>query len=69
LLAPRTAAANHCSRVPVVCFIIVVHLYQVPLFVRFDFRSDVRVGGHEIDLVTCRPAAGVTSVTGFQWIR
>jgi hypothetical protein len=48
LLAPRTAAGSHCSRVPVVCFIIVVHLGQVSLFVGLDFRSDVRVGGHEM---------------------
>jgi hypothetical protein len=68
LLAPRTAAASHCSRVPLVCFIIVVHPGQVSLFVRVDFRSDVRVGGHGMDLVTGRPAVGVTSVTGFQWI-
>jgi hypothetical protein len=37
LLAPRTAAASHWSRVPVVCFIIVVHLHQVSLLVRVDF--------------------------------
>jgi hypothetical protein len=29
LLAPRAASASHCSRVPVVCFIIVVHLGDV----------------------------------------
>jgi hypothetical protein len=44
-LAPWTASASHCSRIPVVCFIIVVHLRQVSFFVDLDIRSDVRGRG------------------------
>jgi hypothetical protein len=67
LLAPRTASAGHCSRVPVVCFIIVVHRGQASLFVGLDFGPSVS-RRHEMVLVTGRPAVGVTSVTGFRWI-
>src|SRR4029079_2385022 len=57
LLALRAGSARHCSRVSFVCFIIVVHLREVSLFVDPDVRSDVRGGG---DGSSDRPPSGAS---------